>query len=255
MNVTTPSTPMRSNPSEISELETECLFGESLTILDKHKDWYYCKLLTDNYCGWVQKSNLGKMNPCTHRVVSKRTFLFKDKDVKSGCINYLPLGGQVSVKIVDDEWTKIYLFENSNHRFAYVPSHHIIEKNAKIEDWVAISEKLIGCPYVWGGRNSIGLDCSALLQLSYQTYGEDIPRNTNNQLSINKETIHNLDMLERGFVVFWQGHVGIMVDKLNCIHANAFHMEVSIEPLAKIISRIGKDNPVIKIMNFNSNID
>ena len=68
---------MRSKPSEISELETECLFGESLTILDKHKDWYYCKLLTDNYCGWVQKSNLGKMNPCTHRVVSKRTFLFK----------------------------------------------------------------------------------------------------------------------------------------------------------------------------------
>ena len=67
---------MRSKPSKISELETECLFGESLTILDKHKDWYYCKLLTDNYPGWVQKSNLGKMNPFTHRVVSNKNISF-----------------------------------------------------------------------------------------------------------------------------------------------------------------------------------
>lgn len=251
MNVITPSTSMRFEPSELSELETECLFGETVLILDKHKDWYYCKLLTDNYCGWVQKLNLGEMKPFTHRVISKRTFLFKDKDVKSGCITYLPLGGQVSVKIIDNEWTKVYFIENSNHRFGYIPSHHIIEKNTNIKDWVTIAEKLIGSPYVWGGRNSIGLDCSALLQLSYQTYGEDIPRNTKYQLLLNKKTISNLDMLERGFVIFWQGHVGIMVDKLNCIHANAYHMEVSIEPLANIIKRMGRGNPIVKIMNFN----
>jgi hypothetical protein len=251
MNVIKSSTPMRLEPSETSNLETECLFGETVKILDKYNDWYYCKLLTDNYYGWVEKSNLGKMNSYTHRVVSKRTFIFKDKNVKAGCITYLPLGSHVSVKVIDNEWAKIYLFENSHHKFGYLPSHHIIERNAKIENWVAIAEKLIGSPYVWGGRNSIGLDCSALLQLSYQTYGEYIPRNTNDQLLLNKETINSLDMLERGFVVFWQGHVGIMVDKLNCIHANAYHMEVSIEALANIISRIGKENPVIKIMNFN----
>ena len=251
MNVSVPSTSMRLEPSEISSLETECLFGETVTILDEYKDWYYCKLLTDNYCGWVKKLNLGEMNTYTHRIVSKRTFLFSDKDVKSGCIFYLPLGSQVSVEIIDKEWTKVYLFKNRDHKFGYIPSQHIIEKNASIKDWVAIAEKLIGTPYVWGGRDSIGLDCSALVQLSYQTYGEEIPRNSNDQLLLNKETIKSLYMLERGFVVFWQGHVGIMVDKLNCIHANAFHMEVSIEPLANIISRIGKDNPIIKIMNFN----
>ena len=251
MNVVKPSIPMRYEPNEVSGLETECLFGETLVILDKHKDWYYCKLLTDNYFGWVKKLNLGEMYPYTHRVISKRTFLFKDKDVKSGCIDYLPLGSQVSVKIIDKEWTKVYLFKNSKHRFGYIPSHHIIGKDSKIQDWVSIAEKLIGSPYVWGGRNSIGLDCSALLQLSYQTYGEDIPRNTNNQLLLNKETIHRTDILERGFVVFWQGHVGIMLDKLNCIHSNSYHKEVAVEPLANIISRIGKENPVLKIMNFN----
>ena len=251
MNVITPSTSMRLEPSDLSELETECLFGETVSILDKYKDWYYCKLLTDNYCGWVQKLNLGEMNPCTHRVASKRTFLFKDKDVKSGCIFYLPLGSQVSVEIIDREWTKVYLFKNSDHKFGYIPSQHIIEKNARIEDWVAIAEKLIGSPYVWGGRDSIGLDCSALLQLSYQTYGQDIPRNTSDQLLINKKSINSLDILERGFVIFWEGHVGIMVDKSNCIHANAYHMEVVTEPLTDIINRIEKENPVVKIMDFN----
>ena len=251
MKVIKPSVPMRSKPNETSELETECLFGETLTILDKHLDWYYCQLLTDNYCGWVPKKNLGRMTPSSHRIISNRTFIYKDKDVKAGCITYLPLGSHVSVEVIDNEWTKIYLFENNNHKFGYLPSHHIIEKNAKTENWVAIAEKLIGSPYVWGGRNSIGLDCSALLQLSYQAYGEDIPRNTNDQVLLNKETINCLDMLERGFVVFWQGHVGIMVDKLNCVHANAYHMEVSTEALTDIISRMGAEKPVIKIMNFN----
>ena len=77
MNVIKPSIPMRSKPNESSELETECLFGETLKIIDKHKDWYYCKLLTDNYVGWVREKNLGKILPATHRVVSNRTFLFK----------------------------------------------------------------------------------------------------------------------------------------------------------------------------------
>ena len=251
MNVIKPSIPMRSEPNETSELETECLFGETLTIFDKYLDWYYCKLSTDNYCGWVQKHNLGKIIPSSHRIVSNRTFLFKDSDVKSGCINYLPLGAQVCVKDIDKGWAKVYLFDNNNYKFAYIPSNHIIKIGDTVNDWVSIAEKLIGTPYVWGGRNSIGLDCSALLQLSYQTNGENIPRNSNDQSLLKKEIINNQNMLERGFAVFWKGHVGIMVDKLNCIHANAFHMEVSREPLVDIKARTNKENPIIKIMNFN----
>ena len=85
---------------------------------------------------------------------------------------------------------------------------------------------MIGTPYVWGGRNSIGLDCSALLQLSYQTYGENIPRNSIDQSLLNKKKLSKIKTIKSGFVVFWKGHVGIMTDKKNCIHANAFHMEV-----------------------------
>ena len=116
---------------------------------------------------------------------------------------------------------------------------------------MSIAEKLIGTPYVWGGRNSIGLDCSALLQLSYQTYGENIPRNSIDQSLLSKEIIKNKNEIKRGFVIFWKGHVGIMVDEMNCVHANAYHMEVSKEPLVNIIERTDECNPIIKIMNFN----
>lgn len=251
MNVVRPSIPMRSLPDKLSGLETECLFGETLVILDENLNWYYCKLITDNYCGWVQKKNLGETNPTTHIVISSRTFLFRSNDVKSGCIDYLPLGAQLYVNDIDKDWARIILFDNSNYKFAYVPKNHIIKIGSKIKDWVSIAETLIGTPYVWGGRNSIGLDCSALLQLSYQTYGENIPRNSIDQSLLKKEIINKNNILKRGFAIFWEGHVGIMTDELNCVHANAFHMAVSKEPLSNIINRANKNNPVIKIMNFN----
>ena len=251
MNVIKPSISMRSNPIQTSSLETECLFGESIIILDNHLDWYYCKLLTDNYCGWVQKKYLGETIKSSHRVISNRTFLFKTNDIKLGYINYLPLGSQIYVTDFDDSWAKVYLGNNTKHKFAYLPRKHIIKKEDKIDDWVSTAEKLIGTPYIWGGRNSIGLDCSALLQLSYQTYGENIPRNSIDQSLLNKKIINNNEKLKRGFVIFWKGHVGIMVDENYCIHANAFHMQVSKEPLLNIIKREGENNPIIKIMNFN----
>ena len=130
-------------------------------------------------------------------------------------------------------------------------NRHIIKIGKIINDWVRIAEKLIGTPYVWGGRNSIGLDCSALLQLSYQTYGENIPRNSIDQSLLKKEIIKNKSLLKRGHAVFWKGHVAIMADETNCVHANAFHMEVSKEPLDSIILRTKNHDPILKIMNFN----
>ena len=113
MNVIEPSVPMRSKPSKKSGLETECLFGETIKILDHHSNWYNCQLLTDNYIGWVEEKYLSNMLPSSHRVISKRTFLFKNNDVKSGCINYLPMGAQVCVKDIDKKWAKVYLCEDN----------------------------------------------------------------------------------------------------------------------------------------------
>ena len=132
-----------------------------------------------------------------------------------------------------------------------MPSKHIVSLDHRVKDWVAIAELSLGTPYRWGGRDTIGIDCSALLQLSYQTYGEDIPRNTSQQVKLKKKYVKDINNLKRGCVVFWKGHVGIMIDKFNCIHANAFHMQTKIEPLNRIIKRIGKDFDITKMMDFN----
>ena len=251
MNVIKSSIAMRSKPDEASELETECLFGETITILDEYSDWYFCKLETDNYCGWVQKKGLGFMKNSSHRIISTRTFLLKDKNIKSSCISYLSLGSQIFVNNIDKFWAQVYLPNYKSNEFGYLPRTHIVKKCKKVNDWVGIAENLIGTPYVWGGRNSMGLDCSALLQLSFQTYGEDIPRNSIDQSSLKKKIIDKNDLLKRGYVIFWKDHVAIMTDKQNCVHANAFHMRVSKEPLINVLARTEEDSPIIKVMDFN----
>lgn len=250
MNIINSSVFMKSQPTETSLLETECLFGESVQILDKFSDWVYCKLKTDNYYGWIKKKGLGKLNKSTHRVITNRTFIFSDPNPKSQCLFYLPLGAKLPVENKQSEWSKVSLYNNYKP-FGYVPSRHLVSINHKVNDWVAIAEQLVGTPYKWGGRDTVGLDCSALLQLSYQTYGENIPRNTSEQVKIKKNYIEGLRNLKRGCVIFWRGHVGIMIDNSNCIHANAYHMQTNIEPLSKIVSRMEKDFHIIAMMDFN----
>lgn len=250
MNVVNSSLLMTSEPSEKSLIETECLFGETVEIFKEHLDWVYCKLNTDNYYGWVKKNGLGKLKNATHRVITNRSFVYIDKNPKSNCLLYLPLGAKLFINNVQSEWAEVSLY-SYKMQTGYIPSCHIVSLDHKVKDWVSIAQLLVGTPYRWGGRDTIGIDCSALLQLSYQTYGEDIPRNTSEQIKLKKNKISNIDDLRRGCVVFWKGHVGIMVDKFNCIHANAFHMQTKIEPLSKIIKRIGKDFKIIKMMDFN----
>ena len=250
MNVINSSILMKSEPSEDSPLETECLFGEKVEILDENLDWVYCKVNTDSYHGWVKKNGLGKTKKTTHRVISNRSFVYADKNAKSNHLLYLPLGAQLVIDNIQSEWAEINLYNNKT-QVGFVPSKHIVSLDHRVKDWVAIAELSLGTPYKWGGRDTIGIDCSALLQLSYQTYGEDIPRNTSQEVKLKKKHIRNVDDLKRGCVVFWKGHVGIMIDKFNCIHANAFHMQTKIEPLNQIINRIGKDFDITKMMDFN----
>ena len=241
---------MKSEPSEKSPLETECLFGETVEILEECLDWVYCRLNTDSYYGWVKRKGLGKLKNPTHRVFTNRSFIYTDKNQKSNCLLYLPLGAKLLIDNIESEWAQVSLYCHEI-QVGYVPSSHIVCLDHKVRDWVNIAELLVGTPYKWGGRDTVGIDCSALLQLSYQTYGEYIPRNTSQQIKLKKNHIRDIDDLKRGCVVFWKGHVGIMIDKLNCIHANAFHMQTKIEPLSKIINRLGKDLNIIKMMDFN----
>ena len=251
MNIIKPSVSMRLKYSHDSSLETECLFGETVEPLEEHLDWVYCKLITDNYHGWIKKSGLGHLKKATHRVFVKRTFIYKKRNEKSNCVQYLPMGAQLHVNNIKFDWAEIHFLIKNTEQIGYVPLKHIVPLNHKTKNWVKKAEELIGIPYKWGGRDSLGLDCSALLQIAYQTYGKTLPRNTVDQVMIPKKPVENFNCIERGCVIFWKGHVGIMASKTNCIHSNAFHMQVTKEPLINIIERTNKENSIIKIINFN----
>ncbi len=242
---------MKTNPTESSSLETECLFGEKVEIIDEYLDWIYCKLETDNYCGWIKRKSLGDLQNPTYRVIAKRSFIYEKKDAKSNCLIYLPMGAKLVIKKIQSPWAEVSLSNNYNIQIGYIPSNHVVKIRHIVKDWVAIAESLINTPYRWGGKDTIGIDCSALLQLSYENYGEIIPRNTIDQIKLIKPTINDVSALRRGYVVFWRGHVAIMTDKLNCVHANAFHMKTIIEPLKDVMSRMDKKHKIQKILNFN----
>ena len=187
MNIINSSVSMKSEPTERSTLETECLFGETVEILEEHLDWVYCKLSTDNYCGWIKKEGLHKFKNPTHRVLVKRSFIYVNKDAKSNSLFYLPMGAKILVEKIKSNWAEISLYYDNKIQTGYVPTKHIVKLQHKVKDWVEIAQLLEGTPYKWGGRDTIGLDCSALLQLSYQTYGETIPRNSSQQVKLKKK--------------------------------------------------------------------
>ena len=132
MNVIFPSIAMRLKPDQDECLETECLFGEKLEIIDSYKEWFFCKLLTDKYAGWVTKKSLGIFKTATHRVITIRSFIYTEKNIKSNVLHYIPLGSLLHVINLDNEWATILLSKEQNYNPAYVPRKDIIKVNKQI---------------------------------------------------------------------------------------------------------------------------
>ncbi|MEL7049561.1 MAG: C40 family peptidase, partial [Pseudomonadota bacterium] len=131
----------------------------------------------------------------------------------------------------------------------YVMSRHIAEEGKYARDFVDIAERLIGTPYLWGGASRMGIDCSGLLQMSLLATGVSAPRDSDMQQEALGATVlipEDLDGLQRGDLVFWPGHVGIMIDGVMIVHANAHHMSVTVETLPEVAARVARnDGPAI----------
>jgi cell wall-associated NlpC family hydrolase len=133
--------------------------------------------------------------------------------------------------------------ERQDERFAinafgwHFPLVHLSPIATKHADFVAVAEILLGAPYLWGGKTSLGIDCSGLVQIALQSAGIACPRDSKDQeTALGK--LSPLADLQRGDLIFWKGHVAIAGDSETIIHANAHHMMVAIEPTSQAIARI-----------------
>lgn len=234
--VAAPQAPVRSAPRSDATLLTEALNGERVTIYDTDGEgWAWGQLDADGYVGWLPDGALGPPGPpATHKVAALRTLVFPGPSIKLPPLAALPLGATLAIARVED---RLAITPSGG----YVPAAHLRPIGEFETDFVAVAERFSGVPYLWGGKTSLGLDCSGLLQVALTACGIACPRDSDMQeAAVGAPVTPASDYanVQRGDLLFWKRHVAIAAGRGSLVHANAFHMAVAIEPLTDAIARI-----------------
>jgi cell wall-associated NlpC family hydrolase len=231
--------PVRREPAPDAPLDTEALHGERVTVYDENGEgWYWGQLGSDGYVGWMPANALRSPGPWpTHRVAALRTFLFPGNSIKAPPVDALSLGSRVAVKAqqrdLSGELTALACG-------FWIPTRHLVPIESREPDFVAVAERFVGVPYLWGGKTSLGVDCSGLVQIALTASGVACPRDSDMQERALGAALPTDDLagLRRGDLVFWKGHVAIVRNEQSIVHANAFHMAAAIEPIGEALRRI-----------------
>ena len=221
---------LRAAPSQDAGLQTQLMFGEHFTIYEDVDGWVWGQASLEGYVGYARRENFGAPGSPTHRVTSLSTPLLNAPDVKKGVRDMLPMNATISVGETGERFVQLA-------DGGYVFAGHIAPRENCASDWVAVTERFVGVPYLWGGKTAAGIDCSGLVQTALQAGGIKSPRDTD-MMEAQLGTSVPLDAeLRRGDLIFWKGHVGLMLDSARVIHANGYFMQVSVEPLALVRDR------------------
>jgi cell wall-associated NlpC family hydrolase len=236
LEVVAPAAPLRREPRPDASLDTEALKGERVTIYDANEDgWSWGQLAADGYVGWLPSAALVPPGPApTHKVAALRTLVFPGPSIKLPPLEALPLGATLAIARVQDRMAV-------TATGAYLPAAHLAPIDSHESDFVAVAERFLGAPYLWGGKTALGLDCSGLVQIALSACGIACPRDSGVQEAALGERVAaaaDFSDWRRGDLVFWEGHVAIVRDRTSLLNANAFHMAVVVELLADAIKRI-----------------
>jgi cell wall-associated NlpC family hydrolase len=227
--------PLREKPFSGAALLTQALKGERVTIYDRDSEgWAWGQLNSDGYVGWIPDRALATPGPTpTHKVIALRTFAFPGPSIKLPPAETLVMGSTLTVTREDGAFAV-------TREGWYLPKPHLSLIERHVEDFVAVAEIFVGTPYLWGGKSSLGVDCSGLVQLSLNAAGTGCPRDSDMQQDSLGRALERTEYskLLRGDLIFWKGHVAIVRDADSIVHANAHHMATAVENTSKAIARI-----------------
>ena len=226
-----PATAIRRAPDPASEQMDQLLFGEAFEAIEEEGAFVWGQSRRDGYVGFVEAAALQPPGPApTHRVAAIRTYAFAAPSIKSRASGPFSLNALVAVDAVEGRLAHAA-------GAGWMAAEHLSPIGAGFaRDVAGVAERYLGAPYLWGGRESLGLDCSGLVQQALLACGLSCPRDADMQQGLGREI--GRQAFGRGDLVFWKGHVAIGFDAERIIHANAHHMAVAIEPLDGAIERI-----------------
>ncbi len=241
--IITPASDIKSKPELMSELESQCLFGEIIDILKFDKNWAYIKSEKDNYKGWIKTNTIGEKIKSTHKIRNVISNVYIQPDIKSPLLTSLYLNSRVYLEQVNSNWYKVLL----KNKVGFISKENIYKKDNYSIDWSKTALMFLNSPYLWGGKTYYGIDCSGLVQIALESVGLLFPRNTSNQIRFKSKNVFDYEKIEKECLVFWDGHVGIMLDENNILHSNAHHLCVKIENLNNASKRIGEIKAIKKV--------
>ncbi len=210
---------------------SQLMFGERFLVLDTNDGVAFGQTERDGYVGYVLASALVEPAEPTHWVTAPATHLYPKASIKAPPDVSIYFGSQVHVRAEREDFLRI----QTGH---FVPRSHLKPITARFGDYVGVADLFLGTPYLWGGINRWGIDCSGLVQTALLACGVPCPRDSDQQQAELGRELQFGEPLRRGDLVFWKGHVGIMANERMLLHANAFHMSVAYEPLRDAAARI-----------------
>ncbi|UWQ18097.1 C40 family peptidase [Jannaschia sp. M317] len=209
---------------------SQLLFGEAFRVIDERDGFAFGQSLRDGYCGYVLSGALARQEAATHWVAAPATHLYPKARLKAPPEVAIFFGSHLRVTADMGDFQKV----STGH---FIPTVHLQKLRARFSDPVGVADMFLGTPYLWGGSSRWGIDCSGLVQQALVACGIDCPRDSDQQEGLGR-ALHLGEPLQRGDLVFWKGHVGIMADDKMLLHANAYHMAVAYEPLDEARRRI-----------------
>ena len=240
MHVVHETLPLFPQPTREGPIDTHALFGETLMIYEiDGEGWAWGQLRSDGYVGYLPVEGLreGALTP-NRRVIAPRTLVYPGPSMKLPTWGALPLGARVAAARETGDFAEV-------PGLGFVWREHLAGLDHAEPDFVAVAERFLHAPYLWGGKTSSGLDCSGLLQIALHASGVAAPRDTDMMEKALGAPIDLAAGLRRGDIVFWKGHVGVMRDAETLLHANGHYMLVVSEPLAvareRIVAKTGAD--------------
>ena len=226
--VTAPVAALRRSPADGAMQDSQLLYGELFCIYEEKSGWAWGQAARDDYVGYVPSAAFGIPHEVSHKLTALRSFVYRAADIKSRPLMALSYGAPLPLVREEKDFAEL-----ATGGFIYAP--HIAPLDVYEADAVAVARRFIGAPYLWGGREATGLDCSALVQLALMACGQACPRDSDMQEAVLGQAV---SAPAYGDIVFWKGHVGFVSGDNLLLHANAHHMAVAQEPFDAACARI-----------------